>query len=195
MDCAPLQVAVWHGMADQDRFFTHLCKDPVNLSAGLRFSAPGPDGTDGDDFFVRFQHGVGGCDHYEVGSRGIDHGPLVHHFRVADIAVGKGNQVDLVFSDQIDNIRFRMDGDPIGIKATSKIRGITPVFDIGDLGRSKGNNIVSYVVSEINIEIVKVASGGSHDDHVFFHGCPSWVSIQCCIIAGCVGFRQTNTKW
>ena len=39
------------------------------------------------------------------------------------------------------------------------------ILDVGDLGRGEGHDLVIRVIPIIDIEIVKITSGSTHDDH------------------------------
>jgi hypothetical protein len=43
--------------------------------------------------------------------------------------------------------------------------GIDPALDVGYLSCGKSHDLVAFVFTKEHVEIVEVATGGSHDEH------------------------------
>jgi len=87
----------------------------------------------------------------------------VHHVGVGHIGVGEDYLFDLVFLDQIHQLFFGVNGDSGGIEPASQFRRVGAPLDIGDLRGGEGDHLVIRVVAEENVEVVKIAPGGAHD--------------------------------
>jgi hypothetical protein len=105
----------------------------------------------------------------------------VHHHFVRDIAVSKNDLVDAFILNQLHQVAFGIDRDPLRVTGTRQLRGIEPALDIWNLGGCKCHDFILRIVAEEDIEIMKIAPGGAHDegtDGGHFWGCsPSGVPI------------------
>ena len=81
------QISVRHGMTNRHNLPAHFTQNGAYLAGGLGLSAPGSHGTDGNNGFPRFQHGIGGSDQDEIGAFGHGDGCLVHDLDMGDITV------------------------------------------------------------------------------------------------------------
>ncbi len=63
-----------------------------------------------------------------------------------------------------------MDGDAFRVAVAGKLWGVIAPFDIGDLRRSEGHNLIRWIVPEVSVEIMEIATRGAHDDNALsFH--------------------------
>jgi hypothetical protein len=82
-----------------------------------------------------------------------------------------------------------MNGDAVRIPASGELRGVDPAVDIGYLRRRESDDLVTVVVSEIDVEIVKVSTRGPHDDHFLHHDAPP---LSICGFRFCGTVRSQN---
>jgi hypothetical protein len=59
--------------------------------------------------------------------------------------------------------------DTLWVQSSRKLGRILSPFDIGNLSGGKTDDLISRVVFEIDVKIVEIAPGGSHDDYSFNH--------------------------
>ena len=161
------QVAIGHGVTDCHDGFAHFFEDLDDLAAGLGFAAAGANCADRHDRFGGFDHGVGGADNDKISTGGRGNGGFVHHLRMGDIAVGKGHQVHSVGLDQLPQFFVGMNGNSVRIKRAGQICRVAATIDVGNLGRGECHYPIAAVVPEIDIEVVKITTGGAHDDDIF----------------------------
>ncbi|MEJ2220620.1 MAG: hypothetical protein P8X80_07380 [Desulfobacterales bacterium] len=74
-----------------------------------------------------------------------------------------------MFSDQIGKFVFGMNRNTIGVKLAGKLGRIETAGDIRNLSGGEGDNIVTLVIFEIDIKIMEIPTGRSHDDDFFDH--------------------------
>ncbi len=148
-------------MSDGDDFFAPALEYFCDFSGSLGLAASGSDGADGDDGLGRGQHCFGGAEEHKVGSAGVGQGGLVHHFVVGDVGVGEDDQVGAVFADELGEFALGMYGDSVGIEGTGQFGGVDSVFDVGYLSCGKGDDSILFVVPEVDVEVVKVSTGGA----------------------------------
>jgi len=64
-----------------------------------------------------------------------------------------------------------MNGDAFRIELASQGGRVAAAFDIGDLRGGERNHLIRRISAEKDVEIVKISSGGAHDDRSDgFHG-------------------------
>ena len=71
---------------------------------------------------------------------------------------------------------FGPDGDAVGIARARQRRGVAAVVDAGYLGRREGHHSDLGVVAVDHVEVVKVATCRTHDDHTSLAHHPPSVS-------------------
>src|SRR5690606_3770157 len=59
---------------------------------------------------------------------------------------------------------FRDDRDALGIRRACQSGRVDASFDVGDLRRGKGDDMIGPILPESDVEVVKIAAGGPHDD-------------------------------
>jgi len=72
-----------------------------------------------------------------------------------NVAISKMDLIDLIFLDEISQFRFGIDGNSFRIKFPGQSCRIFSAFNIRDLGSSKSYYLVIWVITKIDIEIVK----------------------------------------
>ena len=82
-----------------------------------------------------------------------------------------------MLSDQSCQILFRVDWNSVGIETACQFGRIASSFNVGNLSGGESDNFVTLIVSEIDIEIVKIPPCGTHDDNVLDHGDTSMDSM------------------
>jgi len=60
----------------------------------------------------------------------------------------------------------------VGIELSSKFWRVLAIIDFRNLRSRKADDIVSFVISEIDIEIVEITPGGTHYNDTFYHHVP-----------------------
>ena len=111
----------------------------------------------------------------EVGARGEDDRRLVHHDLVLEVGVAEDDLVDVELADQLTQLLLGADRDPLRIARPGQRGRIDALVDAGDLGRREGDDVGVRVVAEGDVEVVEVASSGSHDDDLAHCGLLSGV--------------------
>jgi hypothetical protein len=82
---------------------------------------------------------------------------------VGDVGIGKDDLIYGQSGNKLFDLVFGVDGDALGLKGARKGWGVTPPFDVGDLSGSEGDDFISVVLAEEDIEIVEIPAGGSGD--------------------------------
>jgi len=90
----------------------------------------------------------------------------MHDVLVRDIAVGEDHELDIPALYKIRQFMFSQDRDPVRIVFTRERRGILSALYVRYLCRRKGQDFVPWILTEKGIEVVKIPSGGSHDDRL-----------------------------
>src|SRR5687768_8501335 len=85
---------------------------------------------------------------------------------MGNIAVGKDDLVHGLRSNNGLQLFFRPDRDPVGIEVTCKFTRIRTSRNVGYLRSRKGHNSVAWVIAIDDVEVMEVAAGRSHDDHL-----------------------------
>ena len=88
----------------------------------------------------------------------------MHHGLVLEIRVSEDDLVDVVLVDELRQLLLGPDRDPVRVQRAGERGRIDAVVDAGDLRRREGDDVGVRIVAEGDVEVVKVASAGSHDD-------------------------------
>ena len=158
------QVAVGHRMADDDHLLPHLLEQVAHVAGGLALATAGAHGADGDDRLAALQHRRPAAHQTEIGPGRHHQRAAVHHVLVGHVGVGEHHLIHFPLADQRRQFRLRVDGNPVGVQFPGQFGGVSPPLDVGYLGGGEGDHLVGRVVAEIDVEVVEVAPGGSHDD-------------------------------
>jgi hypothetical protein len=97
---------------------------------------------------------------------------------VPEIGVGEDDLVDVVRADELRQLVLRTDRDPLGIPRPGERRRVGPLVDPRDLRRGERDDLRVGVVAERDVEVVEVASAGSHDDDLA-HLVPPFGALSC----------------
>ena len=159
------QVAVRHGVADADDLVAHVAQDAHHTPRRLAFACPGAHGADGDDGLGRLDHRRVAAHQTKVRAGCQRDGGLVHHDLMRHVAVSKDHLVNLQVADQFDQVGFGENLDAFGIELAGQLRRVQASLDVGDLRRGERHHFIVGVVAKVDVEVVKVAPGGSHDEH------------------------------
>ena len=84
---------------------------------------------------------------------------------MGDITIGKDDLMDAIFREEPGELLLRVDGNPLRVVRSSKLRGIDPVGDEGNLGGGKSDDLIIGPVPKEGVEIMKIPSSGSKKDH------------------------------
>jgi hypothetical protein len=156
-------------MPNHHHSFMNLAKNAADLAGGLGLAAPGSHCADRDHWPSGFQHGVARPDENKVGPMSHHKRCLVHYIYMGDIAVGKGHQIHMIFFYEIDEPTLRVYRDAFRICLPCQFVGIETVVYKGYLRCGKCHDPIAGVLSEIDVEVVKIPAGSAHDDDIFSH--------------------------
>jgi hypothetical protein len=81
-----------------------------------------------------------------------------------DITVGEDDLLGAVFGEQARKFLFGVDGDAFGVMGAGQFRRINTIANEGDLSGSKSDDMISGMVSEESVEIMKISSPRPKDD-------------------------------
>jgi len=163
------QVPIGHGMADGCHLVAHIPQDQGNTAGGLAFARTGADRTDRNHRLGGFQLGGVLTHQAKIRTHCHDQRCLVHDNLMRHITVRKYHLVHLVFPNQVLQFAFRVNRNSFRVQRSSKLSRIAATFNVGNLCRRKCHNFVILVVTEENIEVVKVAPSGAHDESTNGH--------------------------
>ena len=87
------------------------------------------------------------------------------------IGVREDHLVDLVLFDQRLQLILWIDLDAIGVKLAGQLWRILAPIDIGNLRCRERDHVVTRIIAEVGIEIVKIAPSRTHnnDSYLFSH--------------------------
>ncbi len=91
----------------------------------------------------------------------------MHDVAVSNVAIGKRYNLSFCGLDQFSQFIFRPDRYPLWIKRTRQRRWVGFIFDAGNLGCGESDHFVIVIVTEIDVEIMKISSCRSHDNDFF----------------------------
>lgn len=80
----------------------------------------------------------------------------MHYIFMSNIGIGECNIVDSFFLYDCFQVVFWEDGDAIGVEGAGEGRGVFAFLYSRDLGCSKSDYFVVFIVAEICIEIMKI---------------------------------------
>jgi hypothetical protein len=92
---------------------------------------------------------------------------------VGHVAVAVGHLVDGQVGDQPAGVGMRVDRDAVGITGAGQGRRIHTTCGERDLGGDEGDDLVARAVPVDDVEVVKAAARGSHDQDAPGHGFPA----------------------
>jgi hypothetical protein len=72
-------------------------------------------------------------------------------------------------ADEFAELGLRVNGNAFGIELSREFRRIEATLNVRDLRCGKSDDVVPGIIPEVNVEIVKVASCGPHDENFFNH--------------------------
>src|SRR6516164_11470632 len=98
----------------------------------------------------------------------------MHERYVGYVAVSKDNLLNALFENQLFEFFFRIDRDTVRVTAAAQRGRIAAVFDVRDLRRSERHDFVCGIVSEADIEGVKISTCGTHDQDSLPVGAGGW---------------------
>jgi hypothetical protein len=91
---------------------------------------------------------------------------------VSDVTVSEDHLIDLVRDAQLVELGFGNDRDSRGVERAGKGGRVASTGNPGDLRRRKGDHLHARIVTEYNIEIMKIAPGGTDNDDATARGVP-----------------------
>ncbi len=160
------EVAVGHGVAYGHDALAHCAQDANDAAAGLALACARARGADGNHGLGGFHHGVLGAKQHEVGAHGHGANPRAHDVLIGDIAVREDGQIGACFREHALEIGLGFNGNPLRIQRSCQRRGIAATVDVGDLGGREGHHLIIGVIAEEDVEVVKIAPGGTHDHNL-----------------------------
>ena len=89
----------------------------------------------------------------------------MHDVLVGYVAVGKDDLLHAFAANQIGNVGLVIDGYALRIARAGQFGRIDAPRDVGNLGGSERDYLVRWVVTEVDVKVVKVAPRCAHDDH------------------------------
>jgi len=75
---------------------------------------------------------------------------------VGDVAVGEHHGADALTPDQVGQLLFGDDRNPLRVPGPGELRWIAAPFDVGNLRRGKGDDADGLVVAVGDVEVVEV---------------------------------------
>ena len=158
---------VRHGVTHGDHSEAHSNEVFDDLTGGLRLTAAGTGGADGDDGLFGFHHGVLRAHEPEVGAGGVHDGADAHDVCIRLVAVGEHAVVNVEFLDQFGQFGLGIDADALRIEILAgEFLRIHAVVNAGDLLGGEGHHVVVLVVTEKGVEVVEVTTSSTDDDHI-----------------------------
>ena len=173
------EVAVRHRMTNSHHFKSPGHQDLDDPAGGLAFAATCAGSAHGDDRLGALDHRVFRAQQDEIRTGSIDNRAQVHNTLVRDVAVSKIAYLHVVLTDQINQLRFGINGNALGIQFSGKSCRILSSVDVGNLGRGERHYVERRVVSVIRVEIVKIPTGGTNDDNILFHANLGFIGEYC----------------
>jgi hypothetical protein len=85
---------------------------------------------------------------------------------IGQIGIRQRDDLDLMVADQRFQLGLVVNGDAFGIVGTGQLRRIDPPVNIGNLRRGKGDHANVLAILPMHVEVVEIAAGGPHDEHV-----------------------------
>src|SRR5690606_17604144 len=83
---------------------------------------------------------------------------------VRHVAISENDLVNLVFPNQRFEFVFATDRDTARVERSCQLGRINPVLDTGNLCCRKGDDFITFIIPVVQIEVVKIAPSGAHDD-------------------------------
>jgi hypothetical protein len=157
------EVAVRHGVADDDRCDAPIGEEGGNVSGRLALARPRSRRADRDDRTAAPEHRPIGAQEREVRPRRERSRRRVHHGLVAHVAVGEHHRIDVVVADDLLELLLGQDGNPGGVQRACQFRRISAIGNARNLGRGEGNDLDVRIVAVDDVEVVEVAPSGAHD--------------------------------
>ena len=130
---------------------------------GLALAAAGPDGTDRDHGAAAAEHRPARSMENELRAPGHRAAGRMHHGLVADIAVAERDPVDPLVTDDPLELILGQDRDALRVEGSGELDRIPSIRDARDLRGRESHDLGRRVVAIQDVEVVEVASCGSHD--------------------------------
>jgi hypothetical protein len=158
------QVPVRHRMPDGH-------DAPPGVLDGLR-DRPGrlglPDarahGRHGHDGNGRVEHRRIRSQQHEVGARRQRPAGRVHHVLVRDVGVCEDDVGDVQPANELGHLGLEVDRDPVRVTRSRKHGRVDAVVDERNLRRREPHDLGAGIVAIDHVEVVEVATRGSHDE-------------------------------
>ena len=169
-----VQVAVRHRVPHRDDPLARVLQHAGDRARRLALAGAGAHGADRHDGNVGIEHGRVRPQEHEVGAGRHGLAALVHHVLVRDVGVREHDVVDIERRDELGELGLVVDLDAVRVVRARELRRVHPVVDERDLGRRERHDLRVGIVAEHGVEVVEVATGGSHDEDATRHGLPSF---------------------
>src|SRR5664280_1229093 len=102
----------------------------------------------------------------EVGPAGEYAAGRVHHVLVRNVTIGEHNEVNPLSREQTLQVRLGHDLNAVRIERAGQLPGVTSSGDAGDLScGGEGHHLDARVIAVDDVEVMKVAPSGPHDDN------------------------------
>ena len=109
-------------MTDDRNLEAPLFQQARHLPRDHRFSAAGPDSTDGHDRHPALDHRLIRTEEDEIRPLRKDEGGLVHQLLVGNIAVTKNDLIHTVLRNQTGQFLLEINGNPLRVVGTCELR-------------------------------------------------------------------------
>ena len=173
------EVAVRHGVTDADDLLAGLAQHGLDLARGLALAGAGAHGADGDHRLGALDHDLVRAHQHEVGAERVHQRRAVHDVLVGHVGVGEDDDFDAVLLDELGHLGLVVDRDAVRVVRTGELGRVLAVVDVRDLRGREGDDLVLLPLAEVGVEVVEVATRGSHDEdfgslcHAHSCGCRS----------------------
>ena len=93
----------------------------------------------------------------------------VQHVLVGHVRVREDDLVHLVLANQLLELRFRVDRNPVRVELACEERGVDATGDVGDLRGGEGDDLELLAAAVDDVEVVEVAPGRAGDQDLRSH--------------------------
>ena len=97
---------------------------------------------------------------------------------MGDVAVGKDHLLNFLFDNQRFEFFFCVDGNTAGVERSAQRWRVATVFDSRDLSRGERHDFVFGVVTEADIESVKISPCRTHNEDALPVGYVSAIPLK-----------------
>jgi hypothetical protein len=130
----------------------------------LALARPGPHRADRDDRDRRPKHRRRGPEQRETRSGGQHKVRPIHYVLVRHVGVGEDDVGHAQVSDQLPKVLLGEYRDALGIEASGELRRVATAVNAGYLRRGERDDLPVRIIAVMNVEVVKIAPGGTHDE-------------------------------